>query len=86
MMATALTAIAAILTGIPITAITLVSVASRFEDRAWAIAGAPPSTVSALARQIVGFYSEGIEWLLHATRNRDRQDRVERPQPKKTAA
>jgi hypothetical protein len=70
-MAITLTIIAAILTGLPITAIALVSVASRLEDRAWTIAAPPPSPVQALARRVVGFYSEGIEWLLHADRGLD---------------
>lgn len=87
-MAIVLTAIAALLTGIPIIAIALVSVASKLEDRAWTIAGPAPSPVCALARRIVGFYSEGTEWLLHARHSRAEQQpaNAERPQPRKEAA
>jgi len=72
-MATALTVIAALLTGVPIITIALVSVASRLEDRDWTIAEPSPSPIRTLVRRIVGFYSEGIERLLHASRSRERQ-------------
>ena len=52
-----------ILTGLPIIAIALVSIASRLEDRAWTAAGPPPTRAQSLARRIVGFYSEGTERL-----------------------
>lgn len=67
-MVAALPVIAAILTGVPIIAIALVSMASRREDRDWTVAGPPPGISQALGRRIVGFHAEGIEWLLHAGR------------------
>jgi hypothetical protein len=63
--------IAAVLTGMPIVAIALVSAASRHEDRDWTVAGPPPSAAPTIARRIVGFHSAGIEWLLHEGRGRD---------------
>lgn len=88
MIVAALPVIAAVLTGVPIIAIALVSVASRLEDRDWTVAGPSASTARALARRIVGFHSEGIEWLLYAGRRRDEQYSADakRPHPRKTAA
>ena len=86
MTATALVAIAALLTGLPIIAIALISVASSLEERAWTIAEHSPGPVRALARRILGFYSEGIDWLHYAGRGRQYPANVERPQPRKTAA
>jgi hypothetical protein len=87
-MVVALPVIAAILTGMPIIAIALVSVASRREDRDWTVAGPSPSIARALARRIVDFHAEGIGWLFHAGRDRDEQDPADgkRPHPRKTAA
>ena len=77
-----------ILTGLPIIAIALVSIASRLEDRAWTAAGPPPTRAQSLARRIVGFYSEGTGWLLNAGRSRDRQCPADAkpPLPTKVAA
>lgn len=88
MMIFALTVIAAVLTGMPMVIIVLVSVASRLEDRDWTVAWPPPSTTRAFARRIVGFHSEGIEWLLYAGRGRGEQypANAKRPHPRKTAA
>ncbi len=63
--------IAAVLTGVPLIATALVSMASRLEDRNWTVAGPSPSIVATLARRIVGFHAEGNEWLLHARRGRN---------------
>jgi hypothetical protein len=84
----ALPVIAAVLTSVPIIAIALVSVASRLEDRDWTVAGPPPSTARILARRIVGFHADGIEWLLHARRRLGEPHTADakRPHRRKTAA
>lgn len=86
-MISALPVIAAVLTGVPIIAITLVSMGSRLEDHNWTVAGPSPSIAATLARRIVGFHAEGIEWLLHAGRGRDEQcpADAEGPYPRKAA-
>ncbi|MGO9082760.1 MAG: hypothetical protein ACLQDY_27650 [Streptosporangiaceae bacterium] len=48
---------------VPILAAVLVAVASRREDRAWSLSGPARGPLRAAARRIVGFHSEGIEWL-----------------------
>ena len=63
-MLVALWIIAAAITSTPIFAIVLVSVASRREDRAWTLAGPPPSPAQAGARHLVSFHSAGVDWLL----------------------
>jgi hypothetical protein len=84
----ALPVVAAVLTSVPIIAIALVSVASRLEDRDWTVAGPPPSSAQILARRIAGFHADGIAWLLHVRRGRDKQYPADtkQPHPRKTPA
>jgi hypothetical protein len=88
MIVAAVTVVAAALTSVPVIAVVLVSVASRLEDREWTLAGPPPGPGSAIARRIVGFHSQGIEWLLQIGRSRDDHDpaATTRPGSRKTAA
>jgi hypothetical protein len=74
MIVAAITAVAAVLTSVPVIAVVLVSVASRREDREWTLAGPPPGPGSVIARRIVGFHSRGIEGLLQIGRSRDDHD------------
>jgi hypothetical protein len=69
-MAILLFAIAAALLALAVIAVLLVSVASRMEDSAWTLAGPAPGPLQAIARRIVGFHAEGIEWLHNRLRPR----------------
>jgi hypothetical protein len=55
-----LTAIAVLITGVPIAAVTLVTLASRHEDRARSIAGRAPGSLTGAARRLLGFRATGI--------------------------
>jgi len=55
-----LTAIAVLITGVPLAAVTLVTVASWHEDRARSIAGRAPGNLTGAARRLLGFRATGI--------------------------
>jgi hypothetical protein len=55
-----LTAAAILITGVPLAAVTLVTCASRHEDRARSIAGRAPGSVTGAARRLLGFRATGI--------------------------
>lgn len=59
-MAITMFVIVAAISATPILAIVIVSAASRHEDRAQSLTGAPPGMTSALARRILGFRADGI--------------------------
>ena len=62
-MALALALTAAVVGIMVAIAVVLFSVASRLEDSARSLAGPAPGLVRAVARHIVSFRCEGIEWL-----------------------
>jgi hypothetical protein len=55
-----LTAIAVLIMGVPLAAVTLVTFASRREDRARSIAGRAPGNLTGAARRLLGFRATGI--------------------------
>lgn len=57
-----LVGIAAIIVSAPIVATIVVAVASKREDRKWSLGGPARSQADALARRIVAFDAESIEW------------------------
>jgi hypothetical protein len=55
-----LTAIAVLITGVPLTAVVLVTLASWHEEHARSIAGRPPGVLTGAARRLLGFRATGI--------------------------
>jgi hypothetical protein len=55
-----LTAIAVLITGVPLTAVVLVTLASRHEEHARSIAGRAPGVLTGAARRLLGFRAIGI--------------------------
>lgn len=55
-----LTAVAILITGVPLTAVVLVTLASRHEEHARSIAGRPPGVLTDAARRLLGFRATGI--------------------------
>ena len=55
-----LTAIAVLITGVPLTAAVLVTLASRHEEHARSIAGRAPGVLTNAARRLLGFRATGI--------------------------
>jgi hypothetical protein len=55
-----LTAIAILITGVPLAAVALVTLASRHEDHARSIAGRAPGALTSAARRLLGFRATGI--------------------------
>jgi hypothetical protein len=55
-----LTAIAVVITGVPLAAVTLVTLASRHEEHARSIAGRAPGVLAGAARRLLGFRATGI--------------------------
>jgi hypothetical protein len=54
--------LAAVIVSAPIVAAIVVAVASRREDRAWSLGGPARSQADALARRIVAFDADSIDW------------------------
>jgi hypothetical protein len=54
--------IAAVAAGSPIAAAFIVALASRREDRDWSLGGPPHSHLEAIARRIVAFDADSVEW------------------------
>jgi len=54
--------IAAVAVGSPLAAAFMVALASRREDRNWSLGQPPRSLVEAIARRIVSFDADSIEW------------------------
>lgn len=61
-MAIVLIVVVGIVISVPIVAAGLVAVASRREDSAWSLSGAPSGPVTAAARRVVGFRARAIDW------------------------
>ena len=55
-----LTVIAIVITGVPLTAVALVTVASRREETARSIAGRAPGPLEGAARRLLAFHATGI--------------------------
>jgi hypothetical protein len=55
-----LTVIAAVIVGVPLAAVALVTVASRREDTARSIAGQAPGPLTRAARRVLAFHAVGI--------------------------
>lgn len=55
-----LTVIAIVITGVPLTAVALVTVASRREETARSIAGRAPGPLERAARRLLAFHATGI--------------------------
>jgi hypothetical protein len=55
-----LTVIAIVITGVPLTAVALVTVASRREENARSIAGRAPGPLEGAARRLLAFHATGI--------------------------
>jgi hypothetical protein len=55
-----LTVIAIVITGVPLTAVALVTVASRREENARSIAGHAPGPLERAARRLLAFHATGI--------------------------
>ncbi len=55
-----LTAIAVVITGVPLAAVTLVTLASRHEEHARSIAGRAPGVLAGAARRLLGFRATGL--------------------------
>jgi hypothetical protein len=55
-----LTAIAVLITGVPLTAVVLVTLASRHEEHARSIADRAPGVLTGAARRLLGFRAIGI--------------------------
>jgi hypothetical protein len=55
-----LTVIAVVITGVPLAAVALVTVASRREENAHSIAGHAPGPVERAARRLLAFHATGI--------------------------
>jgi hypothetical protein len=73
-----LSIIAAAVVSIPIVMAVLVAVASRREDSQWTLAEPEPAPLQAIARRIVGFHAQGIDWLRDA-RPGHLRNRAQRP-------
>lgn len=54
--------IAAVAAGSPIAAAFIVAITSRREDRNWSLGQPPHSLAEAIARRIVAFGADSIEW------------------------
>jgi hypothetical protein len=55
-----LTAVAVLIMGVPLAAVTLVTLASRREERARSIAGLAPGNLTGAARRLLGFRATNI--------------------------
>jgi hypothetical protein len=55
-----LTAIAVLITGVPLATVALVTLASRHEEHARSIAGRAPGAMAGVARRVLGFRATGI--------------------------
>jgi len=60
MMIILLTVIAVVITGVPLTAVALVTLASRREETARSIAGRAPGPLERAARRLLAFHATGI--------------------------
>jgi hypothetical protein len=71
-----LTAIAILITGVPLTAAVLVTLASRHEEHARSIAGRAPGALTGAARRLLGFRAIGIARPAGRAAARNRRSRV----------
>ena len=71
-----LTAIAILITGVPFTAVVLVTLASRHEEHARSIAGRAPGALTGAARRLLGFRAIGIARPAGRAAARNRRSRV----------
>jgi hypothetical protein len=71
-----LTAIAVLITGVPLTAVVLVTLASRHEEHARSIAGRAPGVLTGAARRLLGFRAIGIAGPAGRAAARNRRSRV----------
>src|SRR6204780_3824426 len=71
-----LTAIAVLITGVPLTAVVLVTLASRHEEHARSIAGRAPGVLTGAARRLLGFRAIGIARPASRAAARNRRSRV----------
>ena len=70
-----LTAIAVLITGVPLTAVVLVTLASWHEEHARSIAGRAPGVLTGAARRLLGFGATGIARPAARAAVRNRRDR-----------
>jgi hypothetical protein len=71
-----LTAIAILITGVPLTAAVLVTLASRHEEHARSMAGRAPGALTGAARRLLGFRAIGIARPAGRAAARNRRSRV----------
>lgn len=71
-----LTAIAILITGVPLTAVVLVTLASRREEHVRSIAGRAPGVLTGAARRLLGFRAIGIARPAGHAAARNRRSRV----------
>ena len=71
-----LTAIAVLITVVPLTAVVLVTLASRHEEHARSIAGRAPGVLTGAARRLLGFRAIGIARPAGRAATRNRRSRV----------
>ena len=71
-----LTAIVILITGVPLTAAVLVTLASRHEEHARSMAGRAPGALTGAARRLLGFRAIGIARPAGRAAARNRRSRV----------